>query len=105
MIKIEVKDGKKLLQYWAIVCKRGVEPVVDEVVVVPGCFAIRSRLHPHAAFDKLVCLQRVEHGAKLFAVKLEQLQHVFLTHTWVPDQHIQGQSMVHSIEAPYDLLG
>ena len=82
-----------------------IKPVVDEIVVVARCFAVRGRLHPHSALDKLVALQRVEHRAQLLAVELEQLQHVLLPHTGVADQDVQGECMIHPVETPHHLLG
>lgn len=81
------------------------QPVIDEVVIVARGLAIRRRLHAHTALDELVGFQSVQHGAQLLAVKLEQLQHVLLTHAGIADQHVQGQSMLDAVETTHHLLG
>lgn len=81
------------------------QPVIDEVVIVARSLTIRRGLHTHAALDKLVGFQGVKHGTQLLAVKLEQLQHVLLTHTGIADQHVQSQSVLDAVETTHHLLG
>lgn len=79
--------------------------VIDVVVIVPGALAIGPRFNSHPQLHQLVRPERVEGGAQLLALVLEQLQQVLLFHTGVVDQHIQGQGALHTIETTHYALG
>ncbi len=81
------------------------QPVVNEIVIVSCRLAVRCRLYTHSTFDKLVSLECVQNRTQLLAVELEQFQHVLFTYAWVPDQHIQSESMLDAIKTSYNLLG